>query len=113
MKKQMDPSRNLFNTSLKVLAVIFTTAFLLSLLDGISALWSMGTLGLLTGPITFTWWPYFKNEMGMQPLLGIIPIVLIILGIRFRNKQGVWFLGYIGGVLWVVCGFIYVITHIV
>lgn len=113
MNKQMNPSNSIFKFLLKILAVIAITTILLGLSDGISSLISMATLGLFTGPFTFSWWPYFRNEIGLQPLFGIIPIIFIILGIRFRSKSGLWFLAYAGGVMWVIVGFIYVTTHIV
>ncbi len=114
MYEQKNSSISILKFSLKILAFIVITTILFALSDGISSFLSMGTLGLLTGPFTFTWWPYFRNETGLlQPLSGIIPVILLIIGTRFRSKSGLWCLAYIGGVMWVIVGFIYVTTHIV
>jgi hypothetical protein len=111
MSKQMNSSHNIFKMSLKVLVIVIITGTLLSLSDGIRSLWSIGTLGLLTGPFTFLWWPYFRDDIGLQTLFGVIPVALIIIGIYFRSKRIFRFMTYIGGVVWVITGLIYVITH--
>jgi hypothetical protein len=50
--------------------------------------------------------------MGLQPLFGVVPVLLIVIGIRFRLKKGLKVLAYLAGVLWVLTGFLYVAAHI-
>jgi hypothetical protein len=112
MSENIDQASSAKKTILTVLGIVIASALLLALTDGFSSLWSLSTLGLMTGPLTFLWWPYFRNEIGLQPLFGVVPVLLIVIGIRFRLKKGLKVLAYLGGVLWVLTGFLYVAAHI-
>jgi hypothetical protein len=112
MKIKEIPYPSLIKVAIRVIAIAFVTAIILTIPDGISALFDISMAGLLTDPFTFLWWPYFRTEIGLQPLLGIIPISLIISGLYYRANKSNRVLAYIGGFLWTIIGFIYVISHI-
>jgi hypothetical protein len=92
--------------------VAFVFALLISISDGVGSFSLLHTLGVVTGPFTFLWWPYFRNEIGLQPLLGLLPIGLIIFGALFRRLRSTRWIAYLGGAVWVLVGFIYVVGHI-
>jgi hypothetical protein len=111
MKINEAPHPNMFKVAIRVIVIALVTAIILAIPDGISALFNIGMAGLLTGPFTFLWWPYFRTDIGFQPFLGIIPIFLIISGLYYHANKLNRILAYIGGILWPIIGFIYIITH--
>ncbi len=97
---------------LRVAAIEATLTFILVFSDGLHSVSFLPTLGLITGPFTFLWWPYFRNEIGVAPLLGLVPLAMIMTGVYFRYVKWARYIAYLGGIAWTIVGFLYVAGHL-
>lgn len=106
----LNKSDTLISIIIKTCLIIVAGTFLLAILEGVHSIFTLPTLGILSGPFTFLWWPYFRNEISLRSLFGTIPILMI--GVGLYSKKRFRFLAYLGGLFWVLVGFLYVISHI-